>query len=155
MEMASGTVACHDGNQRLSLASLRSLTPDYDQHAEDLKMGYTHYYAVDQWSSPEWQSAWPQLIQDAIKIIDAADVPVSGPASDTLEAGREVPNPPVVDVNEGLCINGNNDEYCEDFVLKESDPDNFCKTAKRGYDLVVSCILLRAYRLAPNTFHLR
>lgn len=117
---------------------------------------YTHYYKVEDWSSPEWQTAWPQLIQDTSTIIDAVpDIPLSGPCSVTFEEGRDIPNPPIVDIDDGICINGVEEESYEDFILKESEPRGFCKTGRRAYDLVVTCVLLRAYRLAPNTFDLR
>ncbi|PCG91603.1 Hypothetical protein PENO1_092960 [Penicillium occitanis (nom. inval.)] len=118
-------------------------------------MGYTHYYKVKDWSAPEWQTAWPQLIQDTSTIIDAVPaIPLSGPASVTFEEGGDIPNPPTVDIDEGICINGVEGNSYEDFILKESEPMGFCKTGRRAYDLVVTCVLLRAYRLAPNTFSL-
>jgi hypothetical protein len=82
-------------------------------------------------------------------------IPLSGPASVTFEEGGDIPNPPTVDIDEGICINGVEGNSYEDFILKESEPVGFCKTGRRAYDLVVTCVLLRAYRLAPNTFSLR
>lgn len=72
----------------------------------------------------------------------------------TDEEGRDVRNPPIVDVNEGIYINAVDDDPYEDFILNESEPGGFCKTGQRPYDRVVACVLLRAYRLAPNMFGL-
>ncbi|PKS05431.1 hypothetical protein jhhlp_008807 [Lomentospora prolificans] len=107
-------------------------------------MGYTHYFEVHGWKSVQWQICWPLLIQDARLILEAADVLVGGPGNGAGEVTR-----PVVDIDEGIWINGVADDQHEDFVLGRKSRDGFCKTLMKPYDLVVACILLRAYMLAP------
>jgi hypothetical protein len=114
------------------------------------KTSYTHYYEVLDWESPEWKAAWPQLVKDAETIIDAAGVAVSGPTED-----EDVVMPPLANEKDGIYINGVGEEAYEPFVLNRvNDGFPFCKTARREYDDVVTCILLRAKLLAPKSFKL-
>ncbi|RHZ61582.1 hypothetical protein CDV55_106888 [Aspergillus turcosus] len=108
-------------------------------------MGYTHYYTIDNTSSPEWEVAWPQLVEDAQKIIDNSGVPLSGPDFDD-------PGPPIIDVNQGIFLNGVGDDGHEPLCLDRHGNGgfSFVKTARKPYDDVVACILLRAAVLAPN-----
>ncbi|GFF49053.1 hypothetical protein IFM46972_08708 [Aspergillus udagawae] len=108
-------------------------------------MGYTHYYSVDNTSSPEWGAAWPQLVEDAQKIVDHSSVPLSGPDIDE-------PGPPIIDVHQGIFLNGAGDDGYEPLCLDRhgSTEFTFVKTAYKPYDEVVACILLRAAVLAPN-----
>ena len=106
---------------------------------------YTHYYEVLDWHSVEWQTAWPQLIQDVHLILEAADVLVQGP----LDAGNELLSP-VVDVKDGICFNGVANDRHEDFRLSELWDDFSVKTLQKPYDVAVSCVLIRAHVLAPN-----
>ncbi|GIJ98457.1 hypothetical protein Aspvir_000574 [Aspergillus viridinutans] len=108
-------------------------------------MGYTHYYTVENTSSPEWKAAWPQLVEDAQKIVDNSSVPIGGPDFDE-------PGPPVIDVHQGIHLNGVGDDGYESLCLDRHGNAgfSFVKTAYRPYDEVVACILLRAAVLAPN-----
>lgn len=136
--------------------------PDYKQyHKRDTsKMGYvnkqssthlltntsyTHYYTIDNTSSPEWEAAWPQLVEDAQRIIDNSNVPLSGPDFDD-------PGPPIIDVSQGIFLNGVGDDGHEPLCLDRHGNAgfSFVKTARKLYDEVVACILLRAAVLAPN-----
>ncbi|KAJ5123140.1 hypothetical protein N7448_009237 [Penicillium atrosanguineum] len=117
-------------------------------------MGYTHYYEVLDWESPEWKAAWPQLVKDAQTIIDAAGVAVCGATED-----EEVVTPPIANEKDGIYIGGVDEDAYERFILVPNYEDvgsrfQFCKTARREYDVVVTCILLRAKMLAPNSFKL-
>jgi hypothetical protein len=110
---------------------------------------YTHYWGVRDWESPEWQQAWVQLIEDVPKIIEEARVHLSGPTDD-----EDVVTPVVVDINEGIYLNGAQGSSYEPFIIskKQTGGFDFCKTARRPYDVVVTCILLRAWMLAPDDF---
>lgn len=110
---------------------------------------YTHYWGVRDWESPKWQEAWAQLIKDVPKIIEETKVKLSGPTDD-----EDVVTPVVVDIEEGIYLNGAQDGAYEPFIISKKDTGsfNFCKTARRPYDAVVTCILLRAWMLAPDDF---
>jgi hypothetical protein len=119
------------------------------------KTSYTHYYEIPDWESPEWKAAWPQLVKDAQTIIDAAGVTVSGPTED-----EDVITPPLANEKDGIYINDIGEDPYESFILVPYYQDRvknrlqFCKTARREYDDVVTCILLRAKLLAPKSFKL-
>ncbi|KAJ5670522.1 uncharacterized protein N7477_005885 [Penicillium maclennaniae] len=105
--------------------------------------------------SPEWKAAWPQLVKDTQRIIDAAGVTISGPTED-----EDIVTPPLVNEKDGINICGAGEEAYEPFILVPKDQNRgvnglqYCKTGRRDYDDVVTCILLRAKMLAPNSFYL-
>jgi len=120
-------------------------------------MGYTHYYSFVP-ASPEFRSAFPQLLADTRQILDdltAKGVPTAGPMGD----GQPMLTANVIAFN-GV---GPEDDY-ESFALETGQdpsiarhaPDGqtfvwtFCKTARRPYDLAVAAVLLRAKQLAPR-----
>ncbi|CAI7611840.1 unnamed protein product [Penicillium glandicola] len=112
-------------------------------------MGYTHYYAILDWDTPEWQKAWAQLIQDVPNIIKEARVPLSGPTED-----EDTVTPVVTDSEEGIYLNGIRRNSHEPFILCKPGKWTFCKTAQKPYDLVVTSILLRIWMLAPKNLDL-
>ena len=71
---------------------------------------YTHYYNVKCWNSEEWQQAWPQLIKDVPHIISAAEVDLCGDED-------EEDSDPIVDIEEGIDLNGVGDEGHENLVF--------------------------------------
>ncbi|BCR89858.1 uncharacterized protein ACHE_51056A [Aspergillus chevalieri] len=109
-------------------------------------MGYTHYYPINT-NSPEWKAIWPQLIDNVHKIISRSGVHVSGP--DEGHDGEEIP-PPIVDVNEDTYLNGVGYDGYQPFVIGRKGYPGCTKTVRKPYDVVVTCILLRAYMLAPS-----
>ncbi|OQE31396.1 hypothetical protein PENSTE_c001G10066 [Penicillium steckii] len=110
-------------------------------------MGYTQVCSVGDPESPEWKIAWPQLVQDVHKIVETAEVLVSGPTDD-----KETVTPFLADPNRGIYINGVGSGAHDPFVLRPGQWDAFCQTAHKSYEKVVICILLRAYKLAPESF---
>ncbi|GLA07664.1 hypothetical protein AnigIFM60653_008902 [Aspergillus niger] len=116
-------------------------------------MGYTHYYGVRDNHSTEWISAWPQLVQDARRVVDATDIPLSGPTDDPRD---DHVTPPLVNEVEGIDINGVARSSHEPLIIHLRDTKNFefVKTARKPYDTVVGCILLQAHVLAPKQFRL-
>ncbi|KAJ5599753.1 hypothetical protein N7450_000820 [Penicillium hetheringtonii] len=115
-------------------------------------MGYTHYFGVNNPESPEWKTAWPQLIQDVSKIIEASHVRICGPSPDDDD---NIVTPPIVDIKDGIDINGVRKSGYEPFRLGadkwgQGNGGHFCKTSQKAYDEVVTCILLRAWKLAPK-----
>lgn len=127
-----------------------SLTLHFDYHTfhDLIRSSYTHYFTIKDWTSPEWQAAWPQLLKDVPSIIEEANIPL---------AGREDDDEPVIDEDEGIWLNGVEDMGHETLVICEEEAGGFqfVKTARKPYDEVVACILLRAYMLAPKAFELR
>ena len=115
---------------------------------------YTHHYGVRDTHSTEWVTAWPQLVQDAKRVVDATDVPLSGPTDDPRD---DHVTPPLVDEIEGIDINGVAKMSHEPLIIhpKTIRSFEFVKTEGKPYDAAVGCILLRARVLAPKQFRLR
>ncbi|RAK82003.1 uncharacterized protein BO72DRAFT_482681 [Aspergillus fijiensis CBS 313.89] len=113
-------------------------------------MGYTHYFHVNS-ASEGWAVIWPRLIADTQTIIAAAGVPLTGPP-EYHPNGYEMTTPPIVSVDEGIDLNGVGKNGHEPLVIgvKEDGSFNFVKTARKPYDKVVACVLLRAAMLAPQ-----
>lgn len=114
---------------------------------------YTIYYTVHDWHSELWQKIWPSLIDDTRLIIEAADVLISGPTAG-MDPRIDDPEPPLIDIDQGIDINGVWDDSHEPFILSEKERDhkrNWCKTLRKPYTTVVACILLRAHLLGPQS----
>jgi hypothetical protein len=110
---------------------------------------YTHYWGNDDLSPEDeqvWKDFWPQLVSDAAIIIDRAGVPIQRDSEDT--------RPPLLSVQEGIYLNGVGRDGHETLVLNPSGSWDFCKTARKPYDVVVATILLRASILMGKAFHL-
>ena len=119
------------------------------------QLRYTHLWAIIGCTSEEWQAAWPQLIRDVPRILEAAKVPVCYSWKDGGKA-KDFTDPCLANTSDGIHFNGIDEDGCEPFILEEfEDEYNFCKTSQRPYDLPVATILLRAYTLAPSCFYLR
>lgn len=91
-------------------------------------MGYTHYWRGISIFTPEF-------ISDVYRIIEESGIPVAGPM------GTDAPE---IDI-EGILLNGvaPEDDY-ETFSLDAGSIEfNFCKTARRPYDTVITTVLLR------------
>ena len=118
-------------------------------------MGYTHYWSVQR-SHPNYATAWPTLIDDTRRIIDAVR------ATGVVIAGPDGYRRPILDPAKGIALNGDatTDLDYEALVLQPPSPARgymwaFCKTGRRPYDLAVAAILLRARLLLPNVFLIR
>jgi hypothetical protein len=120
-------------------------------------MGYTHYWSLLV-NDPGYRAAWPGLVGDTVRIIDAvrrAGIGITGPHG----WGR-----PVTDVACDIALNGDADRglAADTFTLPipGTDPDrprwiaNFCKTSRQPYDLAVTAILLRGHLLVPHALTL-
>lgn len=98
-------------------------------------MGYTHYFPG--------LTATPEVIADALKIIEASGVTICGPKGQGL---------PILDEVKGIRLNGFRlaGEACDTFHLRGRKephyPDmwTFCKTEQKPYDEVVTAILIAA-----------
>ena len=87
-------------------------------------MGYSHYYQQHETISPE---SWAVLTRNITQIIEQAwDTALDVEMTD-----------------EYICINGVGEESHETFVLhRDSTRWEFCKTAQKEYDRVVTAILI-------------
>lgn len=101
-------------------------------------MGYTH-----NWGHGDIQpDAWAALVADAKRIIRAAGVRLAGPHG----KGKPVLNEAEIALN-GVAP----DDWCESFMIFPGSVSfEFCKTASRPYDVVVTTILLRARLTIPG-----
>ncbi|KAF2164148.1 hypothetical protein M409DRAFT_25494 [Zasmidium cellare ATCC 36951] len=113
-------------------------------------MGYTHYWKIPGCHTAAWQRAWVQLVADTHHMIETAGIELCG--NYLVENDRhEDLIPPLVSVEEGIAINGIEDDGHELFEMSRGIPRfQCCKTARKPYDVVVCCVLLRAWMLAPG-----
>ena len=112
-----------------------------------------HHWEVHDWNSSKWQQAWKQLIEDSTLIVLAADVPLCGAGGNSRHLSPL--DPPIIDVDEGIYLNGIWEDGHEPFILSESNHHSCCKVAggvafHKPYGIVVACILLRAFILGPD-----
>jgi len=130
-------------------------------------MGYTHYWSINP-NDPTLIAAWPQLVEDAQKIAQAADKgEINGVVIETNGVpladwdGKAGSTPQFTETEIGF--NGVGEDSHENFRLSLAPEFNrrvaagdeaftwaFCKTARKPYDVVVCAILLRAVQLAPS-----
>ena len=117
---------------------------------------YRHYWAY-QPSHPGYAHAWPTILADSRRIIEAvrrAGIVIAGP-----DGYRR----PTLDPGEDFALNGDatTDLDGEAFqllgplpVLPQGRPTAtaFCTTGRKPYDLAVSAILLRCALLLPRAF---
>lgn len=110
-------------------------------------MGYTHYWTIS--STEEWLKTWPELLIDTRRIIQAAKVPLTRDGEDDTGIPPEI-------TEKRIELNGDVNNSHEPFVLKPYATEfEFCKTAGKEYDIVVTAILLRAKMLAGNAIDVR
>ncbi|KAK1546484.1 hypothetical protein CPAR01_00451 [Colletotrichum paranaense] len=111
-------------------------------------MGYSHYYDVKDWNSPQWRKVWPRFIEDSLLIMEASDVRLIE-TEPCLDYDLEATSPPVCTVERGINFNGLGEAGHEPFFLCEQEP-GLVNTNRKPYDLTISCILLRAFALCPK-----
>jgi hypothetical protein len=102
-------------------------------------MGFTRYWKSSTAFDP---AAFAEFASDARRIVDAArlgDIDIAGPLGE---------GDPVL-TDEEIALNGRGDNGHETFAIGANDGPisfDFCKTARKPYDVVVCAILLRAER---------
>lgn len=92
-------------------------------------MGYTHYW------TPGTHDSLGLVVNDTRKILAATTVPL---------AGWDGTGEPEV-TKERISLNGADPDDCETFMLVPNGEWDFCKTAHRPYDEVVTAILVAAW----------
>ncbi|AEV84409.1 hypothetical protein ACWT_3386 [Actinoplanes sp. SE50] len=120
-------------------------------------MGYLHYWSL-LLNDPAYQAAWPQLVNDTVRIVDAvrrAGIDLAGPLGD---------NRPILDATGDLTFNGDRvaGHAADTFTLRR--PQNggdrpqwiagYCDTKRFPYDLAVAATLLRCHLLVPTALTL-
>jgi len=127
-------------------------------------MGYTHYWDI--LFTTTWVETWPQLVQDANLIAQAAGIRLTMDGEYSYEDyddddddehqnnGHDEPGPQIDD--RAIHLNGPGGESHESFIL-EPHMEGFdcCKTLRKEYDVVVTAILLRASQLAGDAIKVR
>lgn len=106
-------------------------------------MGYTHHFKQNRTATPE---EWARITEDLTEVLKHTDVP--------LCYDYDKPNtPPQID-HEAIVFNGLDDDGHETFFLqREKYPQfNFCKTARKPYDIVVCAALIIAEHHAPGAW---
>lgn len=129
---------------------------------------YTHYYDINA-NESDWKLIWPQLIEEIHAIIEASGVEVTDhngaeynqrhgeiyycdfDEDQGEEVYRIIPFP-IVDIERGIWINGTGYDAHFPFIMEDGGWAfmTSVETAHEPYDDVVTCILLRAFMLAPN-----
>src|SRR5690554_1749599 len=92
-------------------------------------MGYTHYWKVQEVE----QNKWDSFVADLKQVFSAGSYPIAYEYDNDL--------PPRID-DTGVRFNGIDEEGHETFIIVNEDCGfDFCKTARKPYDLPV-CIAL-------------
>jgi len=97
-------------------------------------MGYTHYFQLHTQPS---EKGWANFIKGVRQLLEQAwDIAIEGEIN-----------------NEVVVLNGIGEESHETFFFsKVSNEWEFCKTARKPYDKVVTSVLILAKYLFPNMY---
>ena len=101
-------------------------------------MGYTHYWNHENLDQAKWDEEFIPLVR---RVISTAGVPLGDAYGEGL---------PVV-ASGRLALNGKKEDGHESFILRPDPTDfDFCKTARKPYDMVVVAILIIAEQTFPG-----
>lgn len=106
-------------------------------------MGYTHY-----WDTPrlEDDGVWQEIIVGVQNILICTGIPVGSPDGEG--------DAPHIN-NDYIGFNGVGEDACESFLIRRSGQGwQFCKTARRPYDDVVTAVLLLLEHHLPGQFQI-
>jgi hypothetical protein len=107
-------------------------------------MGYTHYWKITERLDKDWDK-WTSFLPDAMKIMSYAEAKLDIPLADAF---GETKGDEQISLS-GVSMNGYAENSHDSFVLSpEVTEFDFCKTAQKPYDTVVTAILV----LAKETF---
>ena len=108
-------------------------------------MGYTHYWEFKDNIAPKDFKDGENKFARAAELIRKAYNKVTEMGIEIADGMGE--GEPTIS-NKEVCFNGKGDESCETFGIQANDGEwNFCKTARRTYDLLV-CVSLLAFKEA-------
>lgn len=116
-------------------------------------MGYTHYWTFQQpkrGDAAKVEALYQKAVKDCAKIIRTYYEAFGGLSGYTAHTP--------IGTYGGILVNGKGDDAHEDFSLREHfkqnlEPDNwnFCKTARKPYDVVVTaCLIVLKHRLGDR-----
>lgn len=102
-------------------------------------MGYTHYYYTSKTLGT--QKEWNEFTNDVTKIINSTDIPLANGMADKDSL-------PII-TNDTVSFNGCEDDSHETLYIENNIKArtkemeyNFCKTARKPYDLIVMAVLI-------------
>ncbi|KAM7202261.1 Heterokaryon incompatibility protein (HET) domain containing protein [Rhypophila sp. PSN 637] len=115
-------------------------------------MGHVHYFQASiDWEDPKCVANWPQLVQDARLIIEAAGIDLTGNWNP-----RDELIPPIVNLDQ-VCFNGLAEDGHDPFIFGPNPttpsgepvdvPVESVKTNRKPYNLPIATFLLRAHYL--------
>ena len=109
-------------------------------------MGYTHYWTFPKSKKgtlAETEKAYQLAISQCRRVVKGYNAEVTAIGGDTLRLSGDTVSSEV-DQYKGINFNGTDDLSHEDFYLNEhlkQNEFNFCKTARKPYDIVVTACL--------------
>lgn len=118
-------------------------------------MGYTHYFRfnpIKKGSTKQVESSYQLAVLQCQRLVSRYNM-ARPSGDDTRLAGYAAHCKP--GMYKGLKINGRGENAHEDFILREhykqNDVFNFCKTARKPYDLaVVACLVILKHYLGES-----
>jgi hypothetical protein len=96
-------------------------------------MGYTHYIRTDKVQS---KKNWEAFTLECTKLIKRSNIDI---------VGGNGYGEPTID-SQMVSLNGRGDDGHETFQISKGSNHDYCKTARKPYDLVVFACILAAYR---------
>jgi hypothetical protein len=101
-------------------------------------MGYTHYYSYEKPRRPIGLQKWKPFVADVVKILEHKKV------KKLVCMELDTPKlPPLISL-EKVQFNGKGDNGHETFLLTRAYHGEFCKTARKPYDIAVAATLISA-----------
>lgn len=108
-------------------------------------MGYTHYFKQN---TPVDIDTWREITAEVQRLIDASPVTICNGSGDVGSVA-------LID-DDSIAFNGEEgeiDNAHETFMLPRDNQEfNFCKTAYKPYDLLVTASLIIANHFAPSAY---
>lgn len=108
-------------------------------------MGYTHYWDIKDVTQADWDKAFPYLQK------------ICEQHKDIICYEHDQPSKPYLLDKEEIRFNGKDEDGHEIFLIdyKDSSSDDFCKTDRKPYDLVVCKVLWLLKLLWKDKFELK
>lgn len=100
-------------------------------------MGYTHYWKNNKKINDQ---AWSHINEDFKKVIKSIDEEIIAP-----EEGNEF-----IFGDEIICFNGKDEQHETMWISRQPTDFEFCKTARKPYDLFVMCLLIIVHNYHEN-----
>lgn len=106
-------------------------------------MGYTHYWRINRKAARELKDHWGDIVKHCAEFCEAQ-------CKEIIQREDDNPKPAVFSKKE-IRFNGIGDDGHETFLLRNvASKFEFCKTARKPYDLAVISCLFIAKAFAPS-----